>query len=118
MKIVLIGAGSYVFAPTALRDALEVERRDGADIVCVDLSGYHFGPVLDPVRSLVVFGKGQDVDTIFVDGKMIVDGGHLVHADEKKLKAAAPGVLASMAKAAVERDPNPATLEEILEMSG
>jgi cytosine/adenosine deaminase-related metal-dependent hydrolase len=87
-----------------------------ADIVCVDLSGYHFGPVLDPVRSLVTFGKGQDVDTIFVDGQMIVEGGSVLNADEEQLRAAAPAVLRSLAKAASERDPMGRTIESILEL--
>jgi cytosine/adenosine deaminase-related metal-dependent hydrolase len=85
-----------------------------ADIVCVDLSRYHYGPVLDPVRSLVAFGKGQDVDTIFVDGRMIVEGGRVLNADEEKLRAAAPGILRNLHKAASERDPTGRTTESIL----
>lgn len=38
MKIVLIGAGSYVFAPTVLRDAIEAHRLDGSELVMVDLN--------------------------------------------------------------------------------
>ncbi len=37
MKIVILGAGSYVFTPTALRDAIEKHRLDDADILLVDL---------------------------------------------------------------------------------
>lgn len=37
MKLVIIGAGSYVFTPTALRDAIEKHRLDRAEIVLVDL---------------------------------------------------------------------------------
>lgn len=37
MKIAIIGAGSYVFTPTALRDAIEKHRLDDAEIVLVDL---------------------------------------------------------------------------------
>jgi len=85
-----------------------------ADIVCVDLSRYHYGPVLDPVRSLVAFGKGQDVDTIFVDGRMIVESGKVLNVDEDKLKAAAPGILQNLAQAASERDPQRRTLDSIL----
>jgi cytosine/adenosine deaminase-related metal-dependent hydrolase len=85
-----------------------------ADIVCVDMSRYHFGPVLDPVRSLVAFGKGQDVDTIFVDGQLIVEGGNVLNADEEALRAAAPGILRKLAQAASERDPMQRTIESIL----
>jgi len=89
-----------------------------ADIVCVDLSRYHYGPILDPVRSLVAFGKGQDVDTIFVDGRKVVDGGHVLNADEEELQAAALGILRDLAAAASERDPQGRTLESILGLRG
>ena len=36
MKIVLIGAGSYVFGPTVLRDAIERNRLDGWELCLVD----------------------------------------------------------------------------------
>ena len=85
-----------------------------ADIVCVDLSGYHFGPVLDPVRALVSFGTGQDVDTIYVDGRPIVSGGKVLNTDEEKPRAAAPGIMRKLHQAAAERDPVGRTAESIL----
>jgi cytosine/adenosine deaminase-related metal-dependent hydrolase len=85
-----------------------------ADIVCVDLSGYHFGPVLDPVRALVSFGTGWDVDTIYVDGRLIVSGGNVLNANEEKLRAAAPGIMHKLHQAAAERDPVGRTAESIL----
>jgi cytosine/adenosine deaminase-related metal-dependent hydrolase len=85
-----------------------------ADIVCVDLSGYHFGPVLDPVRALVSFGMGQDVDRIYVDGQMIVDGGNVLNADEEELRAAAPQIMGKLHAAATERDPMGRTPASIL----
>ena len=85
-----------------------------ADIVCLDLSAYHFGPVLDPVRALVSFGTGQDVDTIFVDGRMIVERGKVLNADQDKLRAAAPQIMRKLHKAASERDPRGRTAESIL----
>ncbi len=85
-----------------------------ADIVCIDLSHYHYGPVLDPVRSLVAFGKGQDVDTVYVDGRAVVKGGSVLNVDEEELQAAAPGILRDLAHAASARDPQGRTLESIL----
>jgi 5-methylthioadenosine/S-adenosylhomocysteine deaminase len=85
-----------------------------ADIVCVDLSGYHFGPVLDPVRALVSFGTGQDVDTIYVDGRLTVSGGNVLNANEEELRAAAPGIMRKLHQAAAERDPVGRTAESIL----
>ena len=85
-----------------------------ADVVCVDLSRYHFGPVLDPVRALVSFGTGQDVDRIYVDGQMIVDGGNVLNADEEELRIAAPQIMSKLHAAATERDPAGRTPSSIL----
>jgi len=87
-----------------------------ADIVCADLAGYHFGPVLDPVRALVSFGSGRDVDTVYVDGRKIVEGGNVLNADEEKLRSAAPGIMHKLHQAASERDPLGRTAESILSL--
>jgi cytosine/adenosine deaminase-related metal-dependent hydrolase len=85
-----------------------------ADIVGVDLSGYHFGPVLDPVRALVSFGTGQDVARVYVNGRKIVDGGEVLNADKEALRAAAPQIMRKLHKAATERDPVGRTPASIL----
>lgn len=85
-----------------------------ADIVCVDLSGFHFGPVIDPIRSLIVFGTGQDVSAVYVDGKQVVADGAVIHADEAKLRQAAPQIQQQLLKVASERDPLGRTVETIL----
>jgi cytosine/adenosine deaminase-related metal-dependent hydrolase len=85
-----------------------------ADLVCIDLSGYHFGTVIDPVRSLVAFGNGQDVDDVYVDGRLIVDGGNVLNADSDRLQAAAPAIHHSLARAVQERDPLARPLESVL----
>ncbi len=86
-----------------------------ADIVCVDLSGYHFGPVLDPIRSLVTLGDGRDVDAVYVAGERIVENGRVLNADEKRLKAAAPEILDQLHRIASERDPQGQTAQSILD---
>jgi 5-methylthioadenosine/S-adenosylhomocysteine deaminase len=85
-----------------------------ADIVCVDLGGYHFGPVVDPVIALVSCGVGQDVDTVWVDGRVVVRGGQVVNADERALRAASTDIFAAMERAAAERDPLRRTTASIL----
>jgi 5-methylthioadenosine/S-adenosylhomocysteine deaminase len=49
-----------------------------ADIVTIDLSGgdtLRFGPVRDPIKSLVDCGIGNDVDTVIVDGIVRMESG-------------------------------------------
>jgi cytosine/adenosine deaminase-related metal-dependent hydrolase len=76
-----------------------------ADVVLVDLSGLHIGPVLDPIRSLITCATGQDVRAIWVQGRKVVGEGRALHADEDRLRAGADGVYRSLVAAARERDP-------------
>jgi cytosine/adenosine deaminase-related metal-dependent hydrolase len=85
-----------------------------ADVVCIDMSHYHFGPVLDPVRALITCGAGQDVDTVYVNGVPVVAEGCALNANEDALRIAAPGILRSMLRAASERDPLGRTAESVL----
>jgi 5-methylthioadenosine/S-adenosylhomocysteine deaminase len=56
-----------------------------ADIVMVDLRGIHFGAVHDPIRALVEYGSGADIDTVIVDGRTLVQGRQALVVDEAKL---------------------------------
>jgi 5-methylthioadenosine/S-adenosylhomocysteine deaminase len=56
-----------------------------ADIVLVDLRGPHFGAVHDPIRSLVDYGSGSDIDTVIVDGRALVEGRRALAVDEPAL---------------------------------
>jgi cytosine/adenosine deaminase-related metal-dependent hydrolase len=113
-----------VFAAATVGSANALGRQDlgrlasgaQADLVCVDLSHYHYGPVLDPVRSLVLFGRGQDVDTVFVAGQRVVEDGRVLNADEDELRAAAPGIHRSLAQAVAQRDPLGRTPEALLDL--
>lgn len=48
-----------------------------ADVVIVDLQKPHFYPLIDPVGSLVHNMVGNDVATVIVDGRVVIDGGRL-----------------------------------------
>jgi len=85
-----------------------------ADIVLIDLDRHHYGPVVDPIRSLFVSGTGQDVHSVWVEGRKAVEAGRVLRADEAALRRAAEGVFRSTIRAARERDPVGATLREIL----
>jgi cytosine/adenosine deaminase-related metal-dependent hydrolase len=85
-----------------------------ADIVVVDLGRGHIGPVLDPIRALVTCATGQDVHSVWVQGRRVVEAGRALFADEAKLRAGAEAVYRSMARAAMARDPVGATPPEML----
>lgn len=59
-----------------------------ADIVIIDLSGRNslrYGPVRDPVKSLVECGVGDDVDTVIVDGVVRMENGIIPGLDFAEL---------------------------------
>ena len=60
-----------------------------ADILLITLD-HLGGPVYaDPIKALVEAGCGRDVDTVIVDGKMLIQGGRTVHVDENEVYAKA-----------------------------
>ena len=60
-----------------------------ADVLLIDLD--HLGaPVyVDPIKALVEGATGRDVDTVIVDGKVLVQGGRLTRLDEHEVYAKA-----------------------------
>ncbi|MBI4525781.1 MAG: amidohydrolase family protein [Deltaproteobacteria bacterium] len=60
-----------------------------ADIAIVDLRTLRYGPARDPVTALVEYGGGADVDTVIVDGEIVIDQGRSTRIDEGELFARA-----------------------------
>jgi len=56
-----------------------------ADLVLFDLRKFHTALVDDPIKSLVYFGNQTNVDTVIVDGKIIVEGGKIERIDLDRL---------------------------------
>jgi cytosine/adenosine deaminase-related metal-dependent hydrolase len=67
--------------------SLEVGKR--ADLVVLDYRAFGLTPTLDPVQNLVYHAHARDVETVLVDGRVVVDGGRPVHADAAALVDAA-----------------------------
>ena len=59
-----------------------------ADLVILDLNRPHLTPMYDPISHLVYSAKGSDVRDLIVNGKVIVDRGHITTIDEEALEAA------------------------------
>jgi 5-methylthioadenosine/S-adenosylhomocysteine deaminase len=56
-----------------------------ADVVLFDMRKMHFGAIHDPVKSLVETGSASDVDTVYVDGKVVVRDGRLATVNQREL---------------------------------
>lgn len=59
-----------------------------ADLIVIDLLQMHYGAVHDPIKSVLELGSGRDVETVIVDGQVLVEGGRTTRMDEQKLLAA------------------------------
>jgi cytosine/adenosine deaminase-related metal-dependent hydrolase len=60
--------------------AIEVGRR--ADLVLFDTSRPHWRGLTDPVRNLVYSATGDSVDTVIVDGRVVVEAGRPTFVDD------------------------------------
>lgn len=56
-----------------------------ADLVVVDLETIRMSPVRDPIRNLVYGASDQDVDTVIIDGKTVVEYGEVIGLDKREL---------------------------------
>lgn len=58
-----------------------------ADLIVVNLEQAHIGAVRDPIESLVECASGKDIETIIVDGQVLLEDGRPLRVDEAKLLA-------------------------------
>src|SRR6266496_2415597 len=63
--------------------SLEVGKK--ADLVVIDLERLHTTPSMNPVSTLVYAATGGEVDTVVVDGKIVVAQGRLLTLDEREV---------------------------------
>jgi cytosine/adenosine deaminase-related metal-dependent hydrolase len=76
-----------------------------ADVVLVDLAAAHSWPVHDPVANLVYAAHGGDVDTVVVDGRVLLRGGRPVAIDEAVVLADAARATEKVAALLPQRAP-------------
>jgi cytosine/adenosine deaminase-related metal-dependent hydrolase len=66
-----------------LGGSLEVGKR--ADLVLVDFAKPHLTPIRMPVHQLVYHAEGGDVDTVIVNGRVLIEGRKVLCLDEQAL---------------------------------
>ncbi len=89
------GAARDVFNAATLGGARALGRSDigrlaggaKADIIVVDLQRLHCGIVDDPIKTLVYAADGGDVETVIVDGRIVLADGKAPGVDEAALMA-------------------------------
>lgn len=78
------------------REIGSIEPGKRADLVVLDYRAFGLTPTLDPIQNLVYHGHAKDVETVLVDGRVVVDdrrpvqvdGGALVDAAQEAATAA------------------------------
>lgn len=112
-----------VFEAATLGGAISVGRDDLgrlapgalADIVIIDFAGRNslrYGPVRDPVKSVVECGVGDDVDTVIVNGKVCMENGVIPGVDFRRLREDAQSAGKAIWDTLPEWDPLGRTADE------
>ncbi|MEZ5774721.1 MAG: chlorohydrolase family protein [Hyphomicrobiaceae bacterium] len=84
-----------------------------ADITVFDLSARHIGPIVDPVRTMVLAGSEQDFIASFIDGRPVMEAGKLIGIDEAELIALADRLNAKLTAAYPARAPGRPPVEQL-----
>jgi cytosine/adenosine deaminase-related metal-dependent hydrolase len=88
-----------------------------ADVVIIDLGGggnsLRYGPVWDPIKSLVECGIGDDVETVLVDGEVVMDQRRIPGVDVAAIRARAQAAAEESWSRIQEWDPLGRTAEEM-----
>lgn len=91
-----------------------LERGKRADVLLVDWSAPHLVPRNMPIHRLVCFANGADVDTVIVDGEVLMRGREALRVDEARILAEAERAVETM----LERTGFAGTLTEGPEVFG
>lgn len=63
-----------------------IEEGKKADIILIDTTKTHLYPINDICSNLVYSATGQDVDTVIINGKIIMQNRQLLNIDEQKVR--------------------------------
>jgi 5-methylthioadenosine/S-adenosylhomocysteine deaminase len=58
-----------------------------ADLVLWKAASWTMTPLRDPIKNIVYNATAEDVDRVYVGGRLVVDGGRVLAADEAKILA-------------------------------
>ncbi|MEM3571509.1 MAG: amidohydrolase family protein, partial [Candidatus Bathyarchaeia archaeon] len=62
-----------------------IEPGKKADIIMIDLKKPHLAPIHKPISSIVYSAFGSDVETVIIDGKIIMENYKIKTVDEEKI---------------------------------
>lgn len=62
-----------------------IEEGKKADLIIIDISSPHLTPMYDPYSHVVYSARGSDVETVIINGKIVMQNRKLITIDEKTL---------------------------------
>jgi cytosine/adenosine deaminase-related metal-dependent hydrolase len=62
-----------------------IEAGKRADFIVIDMDAPHLTPVWNPVATVVRSAVGSDVDTVVIDGQIVVQGRQVLTLDEEAI---------------------------------
>ena len=74
-----------------------------ADIIIMDLTGFHMGTIDDPLRTLCLSGSGRDVKTSIINGKVVMEDYVIPGLDYEYLKEKAQSYFEKMKEGYIYR---------------
>jgi cytosine/adenosine deaminase-related metal-dependent hydrolase len=75
-----------------------------ADIIAIDLDGFHMGVIDDPIRSMIASGSGRDVKLSIINGRMVMKNRKVLNLDLEEIKSKGQLYFDKMRKGYLERD--------------
>ncbi len=75
-----------------------------ADMIAVDLSGFHLGPIDDPFISMCMSATGRDVMLSIINGRIVMKNRQLPGVDLEELKMKGQSYFTKLKNSYVERD--------------
>jgi cytosine/adenosine deaminase-related metal-dependent hydrolase len=85
--------------------SLEVGKK--ADLITIDTDVPHLTPIWSPVATMVFAAQGADVDTVVIDGKVVVRNHEILTMDEEAIVADARLRMPEIARRAGVPAPRP-----------
>ncbi|WP_088066858.1 chlorohydrolase family protein [Gottfriedia luciferensis] len=75
-----------------------------ADIIAIDLSGYHMGVIDDPIRTMFVSGSGRDIKLSIINGRIVMKDQVIPNLDLEEMKQKGQMYFNKMKKGYLIRD--------------
>ncbi|WZL72544.1 amidohydrolase family protein [Clostridiaceae bacterium 35-E11] len=75
-----------------------------ADIIIIDLDGFHIGPVEDPIRTMMMCASGRDVKMSIINGRIVMENRIIPNIDLEEIRIKGQKYFNKMRLGYIERD--------------